>query len=246
MEGKCMSKVILIASGKGGTGKTMFATNLGATLAQKGFKVAVIDMDMGLRNLDLYFGLENNVVYDVFDVLTGICRIKQALIKDKRFENLYIMASAPKKDDGTLTPLHMKVLCEKLKEQFDFIIVDGPSGIEDGLIIASGGADEAIIVTSPDYSSLRDAEVMDRQLLKIGIEERYVILNNVMADLISSGFAPSLQEVAEQLRPELIGIIQSDENIHISTNLGVPIVLKGGTYIQENFRRIAERLIPNQ
>ncbi|MEF9922202.1 MAG: AAA family ATPase, partial [Anaerovoracaceae bacterium] len=125
-----MSKVILIASGKGGTGKTMFATNLGATLAQKGFKVAVIDMDMGLRNLDLYFGLENNVVYDVFDVLTGICRIKQALIKDKRFENLYIMASAPKKDDGTLTPLHMKVLCEKLKEQFDFIIVDGPSGIE--------------------------------------------------------------------------------------------------------------------
>ncbi|MDD4377639.1 MAG: septum site-determining protein MinD [Eubacteriales bacterium] len=238
-----MSKVILISSGKGGTGKTMFAANLGATLAQKGKKVVIVDMDMGLRNLDLYMGLENNVVYDAYDVMTGVCRIKQALIRDKRFDQLYIMASAPKKDDGTLTPLHMQVLSEKLKNQFDFIIVDGPSGMEDGLVIASGGADEAIIVTTPEYSSLRDADAMDRALMTLGIKNRYFVLNKVIAELISSGYAPSIQEINSMLRPELIGIIQYDENIHISTNLGTPIILKDGTYIKENFDKIADRLI---
>ena len=115
-----MGKTYLITSGKGGTGKTMFAVNFGATLAMRGQSVVVLDMDLGLRNLDLYFGLENNVVYDVYDVLTGLCRIKQALIRDKRFDSLYVMAASPVRDDGTLTPLHMKVLCEKLKSAYDY------------------------------------------------------------------------------------------------------------------------------
>ena len=126
-----MSKVYLVASGKGGTGKTMFAVNLGSSYAQKGYKVVIVDMDMGLRNLDLYLGLENNVVYDVYDVMSGVCRIRQALIRDRRFDNLYIMGSSPEREKGDLTPLHVKVLCDKLKQEFDYIIVDAPSGIDE-------------------------------------------------------------------------------------------------------------------
>lgn len=122
-----MGRVFLIASGKGGTGKSMFSVNFGATLARRGSSVVLVDMDLGLRNLDLYFGLENHVVYDVYDVLTGVCRIKQALIRDKRFDDLYLMAAPPSRDDGTLTPLHLQVLCEKLKNTYDYVIIDAPS-----------------------------------------------------------------------------------------------------------------------
>ena len=238
-----MGKVYLIASGKGGTGKSMFAANFGAILAKKGYSTVILDLDLGLRNLDLYFGLENNVVYDVYDVLTGVCRIKQALIRDKRFENLFLMASPPNRDDGSLTPLHMQVLCEKLKNTYDYVIVDAPSGIDDGLVLASAGADSCIIVTTPEYSALRDADVLDRELTELGIEERFVVLNKVVAEMMTSGYAPRLREITSMLRPPLAGVIQFDENIQISTNLGVPIVLKDGTYIQENFERIAARII---
>ncbi len=237
-----MGKLILIASGKGGTGKTMFAVNLGATLVSNGKKVLIIDMDLGLRNLDLYLGVENNVVYDVYDVMTGVCRIKQAIIQDKRFENLHMMSASPNKEDGTLTPLHMKVLCGKLRDKYDYILIDAPSGIDDGVTIASAGADMAIIVTNPEYSAIRDADALDRELMKLGIQDRYVVLNKIVADLINMGYAPSLMEVTELLRPTLIGAIQFDENIQISTNLGIPIVLKENTYIKSNFDKIASRV----
>lgn len=237
-----MGKSILIASGKGGTGKTMFAVNLGATLVSDGKKVLIIDMDLGLRNLDLYLGVENNVVYDVYDVMTGVCRIKQAIIQDKRFENLHMMSASPNKEDGTLTPLHMKVLCGKLRDKYDYILIDAPSGIDDGVTIASAGADMAIIVTNPEYSAIRDADALDRELMKLGIQDRYVVLNKIVADLINMGYAPSLMEVTELLRPTLIGAIQFDENIQISTNLGIPIVLKENTYIKSNFDKIASRV----
>lgn len=237
-----MGEVILIASGKGGTGKTMFATNLGTSLAKLGKSVVIMDLDIGLRNLDLYMGLENNVVYDVYDVLTGVCRIKQALVKDKRFDDLYLMAASPSRDDGTLTPLHMKVLSEKLKNKFDYIIIDAPSGIDDGLTIASAGADCAVIVTNPEYSSLRDADALNRELLRLGVNRRYAVLNKVIAEMMTAGYAPKLNEIISMLNTELIGVIQFDENIQISTNLGVPIVLKDGTYIADNFMRIAKRI----
>lgn len=238
-----MGKVILIASGKGGTGKTMFTVNLGATLSQMGYRVVLLDYDMGLRNLDLYLGLENQVVYDVYDVLTGMCRIKQALVRDKRFDNLYLMAAAPTKDDGTLTPLHMKILCEKLVEHFDFVIVDGPPGLDDGLAVAAAGAEEAIIVTNAEYSALRDADMVDSQLSSLGIVKRHAIINKVMVSLMKKGFAPSLREINAILRTDLIGAIQYDENIHISTNLGIPIVGKKDAYIEKNFKNIARRIL---
>lgn len=237
-----MGKVYLVASGKGGTGKTMFAVNFGATLAKRGHSVVVIDFDLGLRNLDLYLGLENNVVYDVYDVLTGLCRIKQALIRDKRFENLYMMAASPEKNDGTLTPLHMKVLCNKLKNLYDYVIIDAPSGIDDGLVLASAGADEAIVVTNTDYSALRDADYLDRELVKLGIEKRWLIVNKVDAEMMAKGYAPMLEDIVPMLQPQLVGIIQYDRNIQVSTNLGVPIVLNEGNYIEENFNNIAGRI----
>ncbi len=237
-----MGRVFLIASGKGGTGKSMFSVNFGATLARRGSSVVLVDMDLGLRNLDLYFGLENHVVYDVYDVLTGVCRIKQALIRDKRFDDLYLMAAPPSRDDGTLTPLHLQVLCEKLKNTYDYVIIDAPSGIDDGLVLAAAGAEAAVLITTPEYAALRDADSLDRELLHMGIQERYVVLNKVIAEMMNAGYAPRLREITSMLRPPLAGIIQYDENIQISTNLGVPIVLKPGTYIEENFQRITGRI----
>jgi septum site-determining protein MinD len=237
-----MGKVYTVASGKGGTGKTMFTVNFGATLAKAGKRVVIIDLDMGLRNLDLYFGLENKVVYDVYDVLTGLCRIKQALIKDKRFDDLYIMAASPSRSNGYLTPLHMKVLCRKLAEDFDYIIVDAPSGLDDGLVISTAGADEAIIIMTPEYASMRDADNLDRELMALGIKKRWLVVNSVDAELMAAGYCPKLREITAMMKPELAGVIQEDQNIRISVNLGIPIVLKEGTYIEENFIRMSERI----
>lgn len=237
-----MGKSYLIASGKGGTGKSMFTVNMGYTLAEKGYSVVLIDLDMGMRCLDLYLGLENNIVYDLSDVLQGICRIKQAMVKDRKYPNLYLIPSPPQRDNGDITPLHMKVLCDKLKEKFDYIIIDGPAGNEDTLVIASAGADEALIVTTPEYSAVRDADIMARELTEMGVEKTRCVINKVDAELISAGYAPSLTEISRQLRMEVIGVIQKDDNIHISTNIGVPIACKEGTYIKENFDNIVQRL----
>ena len=237
-----MGKVIVVASGKGGTGKTTVVANLGATLAMDGNKTVVIDMDMGLRNLDLYLGLESNVVYDVSDVMNGVCRIKQALIKDKSFPGLYLMAASPKRADGEITPLHMKVLCEKLRGQFDYIIVDGPAGIDDGLAVASAGADMAVVVVSPDYAAARDGEMVRLVLKEMGIERVGFVVNKLNMEMIRKGFAPDVSEIVRGFQRELLGVIQYDENISISTNLGVPVVFMRETYIADNFRKISRRI----
>ena len=237
-----MGKVIVVASGKGGTGKTTVVANLGATLAMEGQRTLVVDMDMGLRNLDLYLGLESNVVYDVSDVMNGVCRIKQALIKDKSFPGLYLMAASPKRADGEITPLHMKVLCEKLRGQFDYIIVDGPAGIDDGLAVASAGADMAVVVVSPDYAAARDGEMVRLVLKEMGIERVGFVVNKLNMEMIRKGFAPDVSEIVRGFHRELLGVIQSDENISISTNLGVPVVFMRETYIADNFRKISRRI----
>jgi len=238
-----MGKVILVASGKGGVGKTVFVSNAGAKLAQEGFKVVLIDMNMGLRNLDICLGLENKVVYDVADVLTGVCRIRQALIRDKRFPELYLMSAPQNKQKAEITPLHMKVLCNKLKKNFDYIIIDAPAGIGDDLAIAAAGADSAVIVTVPEFAAVRDADMLDQVLLEQGIKKRTYVINKVMANLITTGLVPGISEIAEIMRPPMAGIIQYDENIHIAANNGLPIVYKEGTYIEKNFKNIIKRII---
>ena len=237
-----MGEVILVASGKGGTGKTAVTANLGALLAKKGAKVALIDMDMGMRNLDLYLGLENRVVYNIMDVFSGICRIKRALIRDRRFENLYLMSACPRKDNRDITPLHMEILCRKLKKDFDFIFIDCPAGIGSGLDISMAGADRALLVTEADMAAVRDADVLNRYLKKEGLTDTCYIVNKIRADLMAQHLVPDLREIAEILNSRLVGVIQFDYNIYISTNRGIPIVAKEGTYIEENFRNILRRL----
>lgn len=237
-----MGKVIVIASGKGGVGKTVFTSNAGAKLAQEGNKVVLIDMNIGLRNLDISLGLENRVVYDVADVLAGVCRIKQALIKDRRFPELYLMAAPQNIQKSDITPLHMKVLCNKLKKNFDYIIIDAPAGIGEDLAVAASGADLAVIVTVPEYAAVRDADMLDQVLLGLGIKKRTYVINKVMANLINTGLVPSIPEIAEIMRPELAGIIQYDDNIHIAANNGLPIVYREGTYIEKNFKKIIDRI----
>ncbi len=182
-----MGKTMVVCSGKGGTGKTMFVANIGAMLVKRGHKVCLIDMDTGLRNLDLYLGLENNVVYDVSDVLNGLCRIKQALIKHKQFPGLYFIAASPKPDEGEFTPLHLKVLCEKLNKIFDYVIVDCPAGLDDGLAIATGGAHQTIVMLTPDYASVRDSEAVTMSLKAQGIKKIFYILNRVDVQLVKAG-----------------------------------------------------------
>lgn len=238
-----MSQVILIASGKGGTGKTFFASNLGALLAMKGKKVVLIDMDMGLRNLDLYLGLENRVVYNVMDVISGVCKIKQALVRDKRFDELYLMAASPLRDLRDITPLHMQVLCEKLKEEFDYVIIDAPAGIGEALEVSAAPTDLAVIITEADNASVRDADILDKLLSEIGVPKRFCVLNKVNAELMAMGAIPGVLSVAKELRVEIAGIIQYDTNIIIANNRGIPIVVKHDSYIAENMNKIVERVL---
>jgi septum site-determining protein MinD len=238
-----MSHVILIASGKGGTGKSFFAANMGALLAMKGKKVVLIDMDMGLRNLDLYLGLENRVVYNVMDVISGVCKIKQALIRDKRFDELYLMAASPIRDHRDITSLHMQVLCEKLSEEFDYIIIDAPAGIGEGLEVSAAPADTAVIIAEPDNASVRDADILDGVLTEIGVPKRFCVLNKVNAELMAMGAVPGVLSVAKELRVEIAGIIQYDTNILIANNRGIPIVVKHDSYIAQNINKIVERVL---
>lgn len=237
-----MGRTIAIVSGKGGTGKTMFAANLGATMAKMGKRTILIDMDTGLRNLDLYLGLENRVVYDASDVMNGICRIRQAVIKDKTFPGLSFMAASPRRDEGELTPLHTKVLCAKLAEKYDYVILDAAAGVGDGLDMALGGADEVIVVMNPEISSVRDSELITSVLKAKGVENIYYIINKINLKLMNAGFAPGMEDVTKGIANRVIGLIREDENIHISTNLGLPVVFKDNTYIAGNFRKIAGRI----
>ena len=213
-----MGKVILVSSGKGGTGKTMFSVNLGALLAEKGYKTILLDMDMGLRNMDLYLGMENKVVYNIMDVMSGICRIKKAMIQVNGFTNLYFMAASPRRDD-----------C--------------PAGINDLFDVALAPTQKAVLVTEPEMASLRDADVTERYLTDHGITDTYIVINKVRADLMRTGMIPSLSVIANMFKGQIAGIIQDDDNIHISTNKGIPIVCKKGTYIEENFQDIAYRIL---
>lgn len=238
-----MGQVISVVSGKGGTGKSFFAANMGALLAMNGKKVILIDMDMGMRNLDIYLGLEDRVVYNIMDVLSGMCRIKQALIRDKRFKSLYLISAAPPRDRRDITGMHMQVLCNRLKKDNDFIIIDGPSGIDDELDLVATPADTVVVVTEPEPASIRDADIVNRRLLDMGKTSRYCVVNKVKAELMAMGAIPSLRDITRDLRMKMAGFIQYDDNMLIANNSGVPIVLKLGTYIEKNFTKIVNRII---
>ncbi len=237
-----MGEVIVITSGKGGVGKTTTSANLGTGLAMMGYKVVLIDADIGLRNLDLLMGLENRIVYDIVDVVDGFCRVKQALIKDKRYDTLYLLPAAQTKDKDAVTAEQMKKLCEELKEEFDYIVVDSPAGIEQGFKNAIAGADRAIIVTTPEVSAVRDADRIIGLLEANELKNPKLILNRIRQDMVNRGDMLNLDDVQEILAIDILGIVPDDENIVISTNKGEPAVIEGTSLAGKAYRNIANRI----
>jgi len=219
-----MGEVIVITSGKGGVGKTTTTANIGAGLSEAGKKVVVIDTDLGLRNLDVVMGLENLIVYNLVDVIEGHCRLKQALIRDKRYENLYLLPSAQTKDKSAISPGQMKKLTSELKEEFDYILLDCPAGIEQGFQNAIAGAGRALVVTTPEVSAIRDADRIVGLLEANGFKQIDLIINRLRIDMVKRGDMMSANDVVDILAIPLIGIIPDDENVVISTNQGEPLV----------------------
>lgn len=219
-----MSEIIVITSGKGGVGKTTTTANVGTGLAKEGKKVVLIDTDIGLRNLDVVMGLENRIVYNLVDVIEGNCRIKQALIKDKRYPNLYLLPSAQTRDKSAVNPEQMAKLTKELKEEFDYILLDCPAGIEQGFKNAIAGADRAIVVTTPEVSAVRDADRIIGLLEANEIGKTELIVNRLRADMVKRGDMMSSEDVIEILAVDLLGVVPDDENIVISTNQGEPLV----------------------
>ena len=219
-----MSEVIVITSGKGGVGKTTTTANVGTGLAMEGKKVVLIDTDIGLRNLDVVMGLENRIVYTLVDVIEGNCRIKQALIKDNRNPTLYLLPSAQTRDKTAVSPEEMAKLTEELKDEFDYILLDCPAGIEQGFKNAIAGADRAIVVTTPEVSAVRDADRIIGLLDANEIKKTELVVNRLRADMVKRGDMMSSQDVVEILSVDLLGVVPDDENIVVSTNQGEPLV----------------------
>ncbi|MDR3363934.1 MAG: septum site-determining protein MinD [Clostridiales Family XIII bacterium] len=238
-----MGKLIFISSGKGGVGKSVFAANLGATLGERGLRVCLVDMNIGLRNLDIYVGLENAVVFDACDVLNGIVPISKALVRDKRLQQTWLLATTQRKEKFTAGETEVRELYKKLRARFDFVIVDGPAGVNNELRIASAGVDLAVIITTPEYVSLRDADMMDQTLRSRGVARRVYIVNKVNKDHMGLGILPSVEAIAGIMKIPLLGVVQYDDAIHLAANRGVPIVLQKGNYIERNFGKIADRLM---
>ena len=219
-----MGEIIVVTSGKGGVGKTTTTANIGAGLASLGQKVLVIDTDLGLRNLDVVMGLENRIVYNLVDVIEGSCRLKQAVIRDKRHENLHLLPSAQTRDKTAVSPEQMAKLTKELKSEFDYILLDCPAGIEQGFKNAIAGADRAIVVTTPEVSAVRDADRIIGLLEANEIGRTELVVNRLRADMVKRGDMMSSDDVVEILAVDLLGIVPDDESIVVSTNQGEPLV----------------------
>ena len=230
-----MGEIIVVTSGKGGVGKTTTTANTGAGLAKLGKKVLVIDTDLGLRNLDVVMGLENRIVYNLVDVIEGKCRLKQAVIKDKRYDGLYLLPSAQTKDKSAISPEQMKKLTAELKEEFDFVLLDCPAGIEQGFQNAVAGADKAIVVTTPEVSAIRDADRIIGLLEENQIRNLELVVNRIRIDMVKKGDMMSVDDVTEILPIHLLGAIPDDEQVVIATNQGEPVIdlesLSGKAYM---------------
>ena len=236
-----MGEVIVITSGKGGVGKTTLTANLGIALSKMGKSVIAIDTDIGLRNLDVVMGLENQIVYNLVDVLEGNCRLKQAVIKDRRYNNLFLLPSAQSKDKDSVTPEQMIGLTDCLKEEFDYVLIDCPAGIEQGFRNAIAGATKAIVVTTPEVSAIRDADRIIGLLERDGISNIYLLVNKLRPELIKKGDMMSAEDVNEILGIDIIGCVNDDDNIVIATNRGEAIV-NTNTQSGRAIKEIAEKL----
>jgi septum site-determining protein MinD len=237
------AKVITIASGKGGVGKTTSVANIGVALAVHGNKVACIDGDIGLRNLDVILGLENRIVYDLVDVIEGRCRLRQAMIRDKRLPELYLIPAAQTRDKSAVSPSDMVRLCEELRTEVDWILIDSPAGIERGFKNAIAAADRVVVMTNPEISAVRDADRVIGLLEADGKGPASLIINRLNLAMVRRGDMLSVEDVLDLLAIELIGIVPEDENVVVASNKGVPLALDGKNKAGQAFQNIARRLM---
>ena len=237
MEGK----IIVVSSGKGGVGKTTATASIGAALALEGKKVAVVDMDIGLRNLDVVMGLENRVVFNIVDVARGKCKLRQAAIKSRRIETLFLIPASQSDNKDALTPDDMIRISKTMRKEFDFILMDCPAGIERGFENAVAAADEAVVICTPEVSSVRDADRVIGLLYAKQIPPK-LLVNRIVPEMVERGDMLSHQDVVDVLSIDLVGLVEADEQVVVSTNSGTPIVLQEGSKAGQAFRRIALRL----
>lgn len=232
-----------MASGKGGTGKSTFAANLGLTLAHRGKKTVLLDMNMGMRALDLYIGVENVAIFDMYDVIMRTCEPETALIRSDLFANLCLMPTRQGREWDEISTGEIVELVDYLRTSFDYIIMDGPPGMGRAIDMCLACSDHVVLVTTPDYAAIRDADALEDHLIKQGVFSRFYVINRMMPELEKAGGEPEPAEIARRFRCELLGMILEDGNIRASTNIGVPIVAKRDTYIARNFDRMAEKIL---
>ncbi len=243
MDNGKLGTAIVITSGKGGVGKTTTTANLGTGLALLGKSVVVVDADIGLRNLDVVMGLENRIVYDIVDVVEKNCRLKQALIRDKRFDRLYLLPAAQTKDKTAVSPEQMYELVNDLKKEFDYVIIDSPAGIEQGFQNSIAGADLAVIVTTPEISAVRDADRVIGILESKGLYNPKLIINRIRQEMVKRGDMMNIDDIIDILAIELLGIVPDDEAIVISTNKGEPVVVDDKALSGKAFKNISKRIL---
>ena len=235
-------KTIVMTSGKGGVGKTTATANVGTALALRSNRVAVIDTDIGLRNLDVVMGLENRIVYDLVDIVEGRCRLEQALIRDKHAGDLYLIAAAQTRDKDCITTQQLVGLCKRLEDDFDYVIVDCPAGIEQGFRNAIAAAQEALVVTTPEVSAIRDADRVIGLLQAADINQIRLIINRINPELVRRGDMMDASDVLEMLAVDAIGLVPSDDRVITSTNSGTPVVYDPQSASGREFVRIAARI----
>lgn len=238
-----MGEVITITSGKGGVGKTTTTGNIGTALALLGKSVVLIDADIGLRNLDVILGLENRIVFDIVDVVEKRCKLRSALIKDKRVSKLFLLPAAQTRDKDAVSPEQMRELCDQLRQDFDYVIIDSPAGIEQGFKNAIAGADKVIIVTTPEVAAVRDADRIIGIVEAHGLHDPTLLINRLRPELVARGDMLTIEDVKEVLAIGLIGVIPEDDNIVVATNKGEPIVLVDASFAGQAYRNIARRIL---
>jgi len=236
------AKIITISSGKGGVGKTTTVANLAVALASEGKKVVCIDGDIGLRNLDVVMGLENRIVYDLVDAVEGRCKLRQAMIRDKRLPELFLIPAAQTRDKNAVSPSDMVRLCDELRSEVDWVLIDSPAGIERGCRNAIAPADQVLIVTNPEMSAVRGA---DRVVGLLEAEQKpspSLIINRLNPGLVKRGDMLAVEDIYDLLRINVLGIVPEDESVIVASNRGMPLTLEGKSRAGQAFRNIARRL----
>ncbi|EJF02161.1 septum site-determining protein MinD [Liquorilactobacillus mali] len=239
-----MGKAIVVTSGKGGVGKTTTSANLGTALALSDKKVCLLDLDIGLRNLDVILGLDNRIIYDIVDVAKGRAKLHQALIKDKRFDDkLFLLPAAQNADKSVLEPDEVKAIVDELKPDYDYVLIDCPAGIEQGFLNAIAGADQAIVVSTPEISAVRDADRVIGLLEKAGLKEPpQLVINRIRTHMMNDGQVMDIDEITHHLSINLLGIVFDDDKVISTSNKGEPIVLDETNPAAQGYRNIARRL----